>query len=173
MPSPLHILPQPRILPNSPSIVHADFQLIVVCKLVKWRRSKALVSPLFALFFNPSHFDPPSKQTDDSKCKSDGSRLAHGVGKQRRHDLMAPLINPSRESEKPMSGSSSSWLLCGLSLMFCNFTTYLFLSRQLQLTSFVLFLYRESTDTYMMYNQIFTVHGRRTADIRHYNHLYI
>ncbi len=35
---------------------------------------------------------------------------------------------------------------------------------QLQLTSFVLlFLSRESTDTYMMYDPIFMVHGHRTS----------
>ena len=61
-----------------------------------------------------------------------------------------------------MVGGGSSWLLCGLSLLFCDFFTiiqYLFLSRQLQLTSFILFLCRESADTYMMYDPIFTVHG--------------
>ena len=38
---------------------------------------------------------------------------------------------------------------------------------ELQLTSFVLFLFRESTDTSMMYDPIFTVHnvGRRTAAV--------
>jgi len=34
--SPLHVLPQPRVLPDSPSIVHADFKLIVVCTFAKW-----------------------------------------------------------------------------------------------------------------------------------------
>ncbi|KAL3817151.1 hypothetical protein ACHAXA_006151 [Cyclostephanos tholiformis] len=47
------------------------------------------------------------EQTDDSERKSDGSRPAHGVGEWRRHDLMAPLIYPRREREKPMSGGSS------------------------------------------------------------------
>jgi hypothetical protein len=28
-------------------------------------------------------------------------------------------------------------------------------------------------DTYMMYDPLFTVHGQRTADIRHFNLLYI
>jgi len=73
---------------------------------------KALASPLFALFFNPSHFDPPSKQSNNSKCKSDGSQPAHGAGEQWRHDLMAPLLYPQREREKLLSGASLSWLLC-------------------------------------------------------------
>jgi hypothetical protein len=86
---------------------------------------KAQASPLSALFFDPFNFAPPSKRTDDSEHKSDGWRPAHGFEKQRRHDLMAPLIYPRRESKKPMSGGTSSWLLCGLTL-FCDFFVDLF-----------------------------------------------
>jgi hypothetical protein len=64
-------------------------------------------SPLFALFFDPSHFDPLSEQTDDSKRKSDGSRPAHSVGERRRHDLMPPLLYPRRERAKLLSGGGS------------------------------------------------------------------
>ena len=36
MASPLHVLPQPCILPDFPFIVIAYFHLIVVCNLKKW-----------------------------------------------------------------------------------------------------------------------------------------
>jgi hypothetical protein len=82
---------------------------------------KAQAYPLSTLFFDRSNFSPPSEQTDDSKHKSNGLRPVHGFGKQRCHDLMAPLIYPRRESEKLVSGSSSSWLLCGLTFFILQF----------------------------------------------------
>ena len=58
---------------------------------------KAQASPLSDLFFDPSHFAPPSEQTDDSVPNPDSLRPPHDVGNQRRHDLMAP---PGRPTEK-------------------------------------------------------------------------
>jgi hypothetical protein len=79
--SPLHVPPQPLVLPDdSPSIVHAKFQLIVVSNLSNGGHFKALASPLFALFFDASHIDPPSERTDDSKNKSDGHGLRMALG---------------------------------------------------------------------------------------------
>ena len=88
---------------------------------------KAQASPLSALFFDPSNFAPPSERTDDSKRNSNGSWPAHGVGERRHHDLIAPLIYPRREIKKPMSGGSSSWLLCGRTI-FCDFFVFVVLS---------------------------------------------
>ncbi len=45
-----------------------------------------------------SHFAPPSEQTNNSGRKPDRSRPACGVGWRRRHDFVAPLLYPWRES---------------------------------------------------------------------------
>jgi hypothetical protein len=111
---------------------------------------KAQASPLSALFFGPFNFAPPSERTDYSEHKSDGSRPAHGFAKQRRHDLMAPLIYQRRGSEKPMSGGSSSWLLCELTL-FCDFFGIF-------MTKLNIHFGIKYADTYMMYESKFTVH---------------
>ncbi len=50
-----------------------------------------------SLFFDASHFAPPSKQTNNSEHKLDGSRPAYVVGEQRRYDLVVPLLYPWRE----------------------------------------------------------------------------
>ena len=114
---PPHIPPQPRVLPDSPFVFHADFKLIVAC-LQNGGHPKAQASPLSALFFVPSNFAPPSERNDKSVRNPNNLRPAHGVGEQRRHDLMAPLLYPRRESKKPLSGGGSRWLLC-VSLWVC------------------------------------------------------
>ena len=101
--------------------------------------------------FRSLSFRPPQRSNRQHRPNPDGSRPAHGVGERRRHDLMAPLIYPRRENKKPMSGRSSSWLLCWFTL-FCDFSD-----------SILVHDVRESTDTYMMYDPIFTVHTTRTS----------
>jgi hypothetical protein len=56
-------------------------------------RPRHLPSPLSALFFDPSHFAPPGKQTDDSVRNPESLRPAHGIG----DDLMAPPGHPTEK----------------------------------------------------------------------------
>jgi hypothetical protein len=74
-----------------------NFNGLLFVNLQNGGHPKAQASPLSNLFFDPSHFTPPSEQTDASVCNPDSLRPAHGVGDQRRHDLMAP---PGRPTEK-------------------------------------------------------------------------
>jgi hypothetical protein len=64
-----------------------------------------------SLFFDASHFTPPSKQTNDSERKPDSSPPAYGVGERRCHDLVVPLLYPWREREQ------SRWRVGRLRLM--------------------------------------------------------
>jgi hypothetical protein len=72
-------------------------------------------APPLSLFFDASHFAPPSKQTNDSERKTDGSRPAYGIGERGRHDLVAAALPMERERAKPLGvgwHGSSRWLLC-------------------------------------------------------------
>ncbi len=83
--------------------------------LIKWRPPKAKAPPL-SLLFNTSYFASPSKQTNDSEHNPDGLWPAHGIGEQRCHDLVAPLLYPWRDRGQSRWRvgwhGSSCWLLC-------------------------------------------------------------
>jgi hypothetical protein len=64
--------------------------------LIKRGPPKAKTPPLF-LLFDASYFASPSKQTNNSKRNPDGLQPAHGIGEQRLHDLVVPLLYPWRE----------------------------------------------------------------------------
>ncbi len=64
---------------------------------IKRRPPKAKADPPLSPFFDASHFAPPSKQTNNSERKPNGSQPACGVGERRRHDLVVPLLYPWRE----------------------------------------------------------------------------
>ncbi len=109
--------------------------------LIKWRPPKAKAPPLSLLFDASYHFASPSKQTNNSECNPDRSQPAHGVGEQRRHDLVAPLLHPWRERGQSCWRvgwhGTSCWLLClwcVLCFVFCaptdNQTTVPFFSRR-------------------------------------------
>ncbi len=81
---------------------------------IKWRSPKTKAAPL-SLFFDASHFAPPSEHTNDSERKPHSLRPTYGVGEQRRHDLVVPLLYPWRVRAKPLVGRVSSlscWLSC-------------------------------------------------------------
>jgi hypothetical protein len=90
--------------------------------LIKRRSPKAKAPPL-SLLFDASYFASSSKQTNDSEHNPDSLRPAHGVGEQRRHDLVAPLLYPWREMGQSCWRvgwhGSSCWLLCLCVLCLC------------------------------------------------------
>jgi hypothetical protein len=83
--------------------------------LIKQRPPKAKAPPL-SLLFDASYFASPSEQTNNSERNPDGSRPAHGIGEQRCHDLVVPLLYPWRERGQSRWRvgwhGSSCWLLC-------------------------------------------------------------
>jgi hypothetical protein len=74
-----------------------------------------------SLFFDGLRCNAPNKGTNDSECKPDGSRPAHGVGERRRHELMAPLLYPWRESEGKADESrvAAAWVGCCVVVFLC------------------------------------------------------
>jgi hypothetical protein len=82
---------------------------------MKRRPPKAKAPPL-SLLFDASYFASPSKQTNNSERNPDGLWPAHGVGEQRRHVLVAPLLYPWRERGQSCWRvgwhGSTCWLLC-------------------------------------------------------------
>jgi hypothetical protein len=115
--------------------------------LIKRRPPKAKSPPL-PLLFDASYFASPSKQTNDIECNPDSSRPAHGVGEQRRRDLVAPLLYPWRERGQSRWRvgwhGSSCWLLClcVLCFVFCaptdDQTTVPYFSPVIIFSSFVI-----------------------------------
>ncbi len=64
-------------------------QLSIDCCVLICKMAAALMPmhpPLFALFFDPSHFALTGERIDDSECDPDGLRPSHGVGERRRQD---------------------------------------------------------------------------------------
>jgi hypothetical protein len=158
---PPHVPPLPRVLPDSPPSSTPTYNWLLCVILQNGGHPKAQASSLFALFFDPSNFTPPSERTDDSKRNSNGSWPAHGVGERRHHDLIAPLIYPRREIKKPMSGGSSSWLLCGRTI-FCDFFVFV-----------VYYLWIFTSELNMQIHTWSTIKYLRYTHTRHFNLLYI
>ena len=100
-PSPSHAAQRASPL-SSPLTLPPTFGWLL-CLLTKRRPPKAKTLPP-SLFFDGLHCNAPNEQTSDSEHKPDSSRPAHGVGKRRRHDLMAPLLYPWRERAKATGG---------------------------------------------------------------------
>ncbi len=90
--------------------------------LIKRRPPKAKAPPLY-LLFHASYSASPSEQTNDSERNPDGSRPAHGIGEQRHHDLVAPLLYPWRERGQRQLRvrwhGSSCWLLNCVCCVLC------------------------------------------------------
>jgi hypothetical protein len=94
--TPPRVSPQPRVLPDSPSISCANFYLIVACIRKTAATFKDPSSPSSLYFLIPLFSPPPSKRTNDSKRNPDSSRPPYGVGERRHHDLLVPLLYPWR-----------------------------------------------------------------------------
>ncbi len=115
--------------------------------LIKRQPPKAKAPPL-SLLFDASYFASPSEQTNNSKRNRDSSRPVHGVGEQRRQDLVAPLRYPWGKRGQSLWSvgwhGSSCWLLClcVLCFVFCALTddqtTVPFFFRVVIFSSFVI-----------------------------------